>query len=165
MKKIFNLLVIMAIFLLSYNMSFAESASTVIVKSEKAKISVTVPTSFTLLVKADGTTLGGNSEIANNSSAPIKIHDIKLTAESGWTLVSGNENLDKEKIGSKKLGLIINNAVGRADGTFDMSEIFFPVINRKESQSIIWGGVSTMFSNDEASTIGATIIYTIGFAK
>jgi hypothetical protein len=67
---------------------------------------VTVPTSVTIAINADGTvTCPDNYQISNSSGADVQVSAITMTAADGWTLAkyADNDNLSAEKFNSQIL--------------------------------------------------------------
>lgn len=175
MKKILILVISIIIVLSTLGISFAGIETTedpdvgaianVKLTAEKANFSVTVPTSMPVLIKANGDVIGGTAKIFNNSAAPIRITGVKALPDEGWTLVAGNADLKDSYINSKKIGLIINNIIGLEDGSFQIDDLSFPVINVGGEEALTWSGIATSFEEAQEEMSAATVVYTVVFAK
>ena len=86
------------------------------------RFSVTVPSSLTLVTDRDGNVYAPtNASITNNSTAPVKVMSITLTAKNGWTVVPYATDMSNEKVDSKIIGLKIRDSISRADGTMPLT--------------------------------------------
>ena len=75
------------------------------------RFSVTVPASLPIAVSEDGiVTTASSAQIINSSSAAVKVTDILVSGENGWSIVPYNRNMALEKVDSRQIGLRINNA-------------------------------------------------------
>ncbi len=73
--------------------------------------SVTVPAVLTLTVSETGEVYSAeNAEIVNHSTDAVKVTQITVTSENGWTLVPFDRNMANEKVDSKQIGFILGNA-------------------------------------------------------
>lgn len=175
MKKLMSILIAMLLILGNNVTSFAGEDTTVDpnigaisnikLSAEKAKFSVTVPISMPLLVKSEGNVIGGSANIVNDSAAPVKVTNVKVISQPGWTLVAGDADLRASYINSKKIGIKVNGANCDENGDFKIEQINFPVINVDGTNEINWGGIATSFEEIQNEITVATVVYTIGFAK
>jgi uncharacterized repeat protein (TIGR02543 family) len=80
--------------------------------------SVTVPAMLSLAVSQDGIAYAGSTaEIVNNSTGPVAVTGLTITANSGWTLVPYTTNMAAEKVDSKEIGFSVNGAETTARGS------------------------------------------------
>lgn len=99
---------------------------------EGATFSVTVPTSLPITVNAAGAvTTATSGKIINNSHGAVQVTNVDLNAADGWTIIPFDSDLSTVKVGTKNIGLKINNieSVAGALGAFNAAG--FPVIAAK----------------------------------
>lgn len=106
-----------------------ESAVPVPLTAEAATFSVTVPVSLPISVDAAGVvTVSNETKIVNNSYGAVKVTDMTIAAQNSWATVDfDTANMAAEKVGSKKLAMVINNQkTTGADKLTTFSEANFP---------------------------------------
>lgn len=82
--------------------------------------SVTVPTSLSVNVSANGTvTTATNAKIINNGAGPVKVASVTAEAVSPWTLDAwdASDNLSGKKVNTKEFALSIQGAGVKANGS------------------------------------------------
>ena len=73
--------------------------------------SVTVPAYLPIAVSETGAvTTASNAQIINNSAGTVMVSDIWVSGENGWIVVPYGTNMASEKVDSKQIGLMLNNA-------------------------------------------------------
>ena len=78
---------------------------------EMAYFSVTIPAGLTLTVSEWGEVYAATSAaIVNNSSAAVRVTDIVISAENGWTLVPYGTNMACDKVDAGLIGFAVNGA-------------------------------------------------------
>ena len=79
--------------------------------------SVTVPAGLPLAVTEDGeVTASTDAAIANNSTCDVRVTDVTLRTENGWTLVPFEYNMAAAKVDSKLIGFAIGGAASATEG-------------------------------------------------
>ena len=74
------------------------------------RFSVIVPACLPITVSENGiVTAAAYAQIINSSSAAVKVTDILVSGENGWSVVPYNRNMASEKVDSKQIGLMLNN--------------------------------------------------------
>ena len=75
------------------------------------RFSVTVPAYLPIAVSETGAiTTAANAQIINRSAGTVMVTDIRVAGENGWSVVPYNTNMASEKVDSKQIGLMVNNA-------------------------------------------------------
>lgn len=75
------------------------------------RFSVTVPAYLPIAVSESGlVTTATNAQIINNSAGTVMVTDIWVAGENGWSVVPYKTNMASEKVDSKQIGLMLNNA-------------------------------------------------------
>ncbi len=75
------------------------------------RFSVTVPAYLPIAVSETGTvTTAENAQIINHSAGTVMVSDIWVSGENGWSVVPYSRNMASEKVDSKQIGLMLNNA-------------------------------------------------------
>ena len=73
--------------------------------------SVTVPAYLPISISERGmVTTAANAQIINNSAGTVMVTEIRVAGENGWSVVPYNTNMASEKVDSKQIGLMVNNA-------------------------------------------------------
>lgn len=87
------------------------------------RFSVTVPAAMQIIIDSSGNVYtAGNAEITNNSTSPVTVDSVSVQSMNGWTLVSYDINMAKEKVDSKKAGLMIRDIPVSEDGTLSIPQ-------------------------------------------
>ncbi|MBR3587134.1 MAG: hypothetical protein IKO00_14020 [Oscillospiraceae bacterium] len=75
------------------------------------RFSVTVPAYLPIAVSETGAvTTAANAKIINSSAGTVMVSDIWVSGENGWSVVPYSRNMASEKVDSKQIGLMLNNA-------------------------------------------------------
>lgn len=75
------------------------------------RFSVTVPAVLPIAVSENGTvTTAANASIINNSAGTVMVTDVWVSGENGWSVVPYSRNMASEKVDSRQIGLMLNNA-------------------------------------------------------
>lgn len=75
------------------------------------RFSVIVPACLPITVSENGVvTAAAYAHIINSSSAAVKVTDILISGENGWSVVPYCMDMASEKVDSRQIGLRINNA-------------------------------------------------------
>ena len=75
------------------------------------RVSVIVPSCLPITVSENGiVTAAAYAQIVNSSSAAVKVTDILVSGENGWSVVPYSRDMASEKVDSRQIGLKINNA-------------------------------------------------------
>lgn len=75
------------------------------------RFSVTVPAALSLVTDKDGKVYTPtNAAITNHSTAAVKVTDMMLTAQNGWTVVPYSTDMANEKVDAKKIGLKLRDS-------------------------------------------------------
>lgn len=94
--------------------------STAQLTAKPLTLSVTVPMTLPINVAANGSvTVATNAEISSTSAGPVKVEGVKVEAVSPWTLAkyAEYEDIENEKVGTKKFCMQIQGTDVLADGT------------------------------------------------
>ncbi len=82
-----------------------------------SRFSVTVPANLSLTVSKNGDVYSATSaQIANNSTAAVKVSSIEISTVNGWSLVPYATNMANAKVDAKFIGFKLNGAVSTATG-------------------------------------------------
>ena len=75
------------------------------------RFSVIVPACLPITVSENGiVTAAAYAQIINSSSAAVKVTDILVSGENGWSVAPYRTDMANEKVDSRQIGLRINNA-------------------------------------------------------
>ena len=75
------------------------------------RFSVTIPAYLPIAVSETGVVAtAANAQIINNSAGTVMVTDIWISGENGWSIVPYSKNMASEKVDSKQIGLMLNNA-------------------------------------------------------
>ncbi len=75
------------------------------------RFSVTIPAYLPIAVSETGVVAtAANAQIINNSAGTVMVTDIWISGENGWSVVPYSKNMASEKVDSKQIGLMLNNA-------------------------------------------------------
>ncbi len=98
---------------------------------EAATFSVTVPTQLPITVDTNGNVVTAtDAKIVNHSHGSVKITDVAVEGQGGWVTVDfDSAEMHKEKVGSKKVALEINNAKTTGENTIDFASGNFPKLD------------------------------------
>ncbi len=89
--------------------SGSSGTTTATLTAEAATFSVTVPTTVSFAVAADGTvTCPTGAVIENASTGPVKVNSISVTGKNGWAVVANGTNFKSVAANSKQFFLTIN---------------------------------------------------------
>ena len=128
-----------------------------------ATFSVTVPTSVTFAVSADGTvTAPSGCSIVNNGGGPIDITNVTLAGANGWTIKAwADDSFRSTPVGTKELMLKLNDTAFAADGSYNGS-VKNATINGGDSLALTF---AADFAEQAAAVTGniATITFTVGW--
>lgn len=143
-----------------------EEETMIIVDAEPTNFLVTVPIRIDVEMDKDGVVSTGDGYYVENECAmgPIIITDIKVVAETNWSLVDWNSDFHNMKASSKVIGLTINGVEVGADGSVVMNESLSSVIRNKESKELFFGAkLSAQKRTLEANV--AAVVFTVDFDK
>lgn len=138
----------------------------IIVDAEPTNFLVTVPIRIDVEMDKDGVVSTGVGYYVENECAmgPIIITDIKVVAETNWSLVDWDSDFHNMKASSKVIGLTINGVEVGADGSVVMNESLSSVIRNKESKELFFGArLSAQKRTLEANV--AAVVFTVDFDK
>lgn len=140
----------------------AVAVMSLICGASAANLDVTVPASLPITVSANGTiTTATNAKIQNNSTSPIKISSIKVTAQNGWILASRSEASSGDR-NEKKIAMSFNDSWMNSSGSVDVSN--FESISPKGSGSLSYSAaipMATTASSETAAT--STIVVSLDY--
>ncbi|HHX62414.1 MAG TPA: hypothetical protein GX707_17130 [Epulopiscium sp.] len=134
--------------------------------ADAAIFSVTVPSTMQIHVDENGVvTTPSVVTIVNNSSAPVIVTNVEVTkATSGtWDIVDFNTDMLREKLGTKKVGIKINECETDSSGIFQFNTLNFPSINGSESLALTYDAVVPTQKTVIADTDIAKVTFTIGW--
>lgn len=130
-----------------------------------ARFSVTVPVSLIVTVSQSGEVFTADgAALVNNSTGPVSIKEITLTARNGWTLVPFTVNMANEKVDSKQIGFVINGAQSASRGENEALSVDTSPIAAGESLPIVYDAVIS--ANSEAVDEQVlTVVFVVGWAE
>lgn len=128
-----------------------------------ATFSVTVPTSLTFSVAADGTvTCPTGAVITNNGGGPVKVTGVSLSGLNGWSIKAwADDSFKGTPIGTKELMLKMNGTAFATDGSYNGS-VKDAVISGKDTLALSFDADFPEQSGTVDSSI-ATITFTVGW--
>ena len=96
-----------------------------------ATFSVTVPTALPITVDAVGNvSTADNVYIENNSHGAVCVTDMSIDGVNGWEIVNYDTvDMVKQKVGAKKISMMINGDKTTADDTITFTSSNFPVMD------------------------------------
>lgn len=114
--------------------------------------SVTVPSALSLVMDKNGNVYSAtNAAITNNSSGRVKVSSVKVSGQNGWNIVDYKTNMAKEKVDSKKIGLMMKDSSTNDDGYFTLNSDW--TINKNDSLALPYSAsvsaTSTPIENQE----------------
>ncbi len=81
------------------------------------RFSVTVPASLSMTVSQHGAVHAAtDAAIVNNSTGPVRVTALTVTAENGWTLAPYDTNMATAKVDTKQIGFALNEAKTTGSG-------------------------------------------------
>lgn len=147
----------------SISIAGGKGTSAVTLDVEAATFNVTVPTVLPLTVKADGTvTVADNVVITNNSHGKVRVTDVAVTGQNGWTVVPFGD-LSGEAVNTKKIGMEINGDVTEND-RFAFNQGNWPAIAVDGNLQITYDAKLPAQSEASMGTTIATVVFTVGWA-
>ena len=130
-----------------------------------ARFSVTVPVSLIITVSESGEVfVADNAAIVNNSTGPVAIKEITLTAENGWSLVPFTTNMATEKVDSKQIGFEINGAQSSSRGEREALSVDTGPIAAGEVFAITYDAVISA-SSEAVDEQVLTVVFVVGWAE
>lgn len=127
-----------------------------------ATFSVTVPTTLTFAVAANGTVTCPTGSIVNNGAGPVDITNVTLTGENGWQIKAWAEDSFKSTpINTKEMMLKMNGTAFGADGSY-AGVVKGATVNGMDSLALAFDADFAEQSGAVAGSI-ATITFTIGW--
>ena len=142
--------------------------------ADEPTLSVTLPTSIPMQLKADGTVVCPTDlKIINNSSGPVEVSAITVN-ETDWGLTDYNGGsrsaLSAVSIGSKKIGICFtargNAAATDKDGTQNLSytKNRWVIAGGNSSMPINCGAIASASKGNETTVVGS-VVFTIGWSS
>ena len=127
---------------------------------------VTVPIAINVVMDADGSITTGNGYVVENACAwgPVIIKDIKVVAETNWTLVDYNSDFANMRASTKKLGMTINGVEVASSGAVSMNESLSSVIKYQESKDLTFD-VKLPAQKIALQENIAAVVFTVDFDK
>ena len=90
----------------------------VVVSTESAKFSVTVPTGLPVSIDEDGNPTTEPANIINNGTGPVKITNLEIVGQNSWETVDfDSTNLATDKIGTKHVAVATYMSKNKTDAT------------------------------------------------
>ena len=127
------LIVVMVIPIFAASISTDGGSATVPVELtvSTATFSVTVPTALPITVDAVGNvSTADNVYIENNSHGAVCVTDMSIDGVNGWEIVNYDTvDMVKQKVGAKKISMMINGDKTTADDTITFTSSNFPVMD------------------------------------
>ncbi len=132
------------------------------------RFSVIVPACLPITVSENGiVTAAAYTQIINSSSAAVKVTDILVSGENGWSVVPYRIDMASEKVDSRQIGLKINNAETGAgiDGTtvLELTESEW-IITRESSFPLYYDAVVSANSLPVVGLQVMTVYFVVGWA-
>lgn len=174
-RKILSLL-LAALMICSLCPSVFADDKTIPVKltADEPTLSVTLPTSIPMQLKADGTVVCPTDlKIINNSSGPVEVSAITVN-ETDWGLTDYNGGsrslLSAMSIGSKKIGICFtargSAAATTTGGTQNLSytKTRWVIAGGNSSMPISCAAIASASKDSETTTMGS-VVFTIGWSN
>ncbi len=123
---------------------------------------ITVPTSLPIYVDNEGTvTVSDSYEIVNESVGAVKVSNVEVEAENGWSLVSYDKDFTQEKVDLQEVGFVLNGDYVNTDGSISLEGDWDSIDGNGGVLPLIYdANVATQSSAITDNTI-ATITYTV----
>lgn len=127
---------------------------------------VTVPIAINVVMDADGTITTGDGYVVANECAwgPVIINNIKVVAETNWTLTDWNSDFANMRASTKKLALTINGVEVGADGSVVMNDSLSSVIKYQTSKELFFNAKLPAQKVALQENIAA-VVFTVDFDK
>ena len=138
---------------------------------EAATFSVTVPTALPLDVAADGTvTVADDAKIINNSHGAVIVTNMTIAGKDNWEVLDWDSaDMTREKVGSTKVAMVINNEKTTADDTITFNQSNFPKLDGKnealntDELSIVYDAKVPAQAASISDLTVANVVFTIGW--
>ena len=139
------------------------SIVTLEVEENAATFSVTVPTSLPVKLTANGTVdVATNAAITNNSSGRVKITNVAVNAQEGWTVEDYTTDLSDKQVNAKVLALSINGKGAKTQESA-MAEAFHTIAPGGTEPVTYQANVPARSSATDSAEEMATVVFTIAW--
>jgi hypothetical protein len=127
--------------------------------------SVTVPASLSIVMSESGEIhTASNAVIVNNSTAPVKVSAVTVTAANGWKIVPFSTNMATERVNSRLIGFSVNGCETAQTGTEETLTLASPwTINKNGVLPLSYDAVVSATSQAVSEQV-LTVTFVVGWA-
>ena len=132
-----------------------------------SRFSVTVPAVMLIVLAEDGSVYtAANAAITNNSTASVMVTKVTITAGSGWTIVPYHTEMADEKVDSRLIGFLLNDAVTSDTGySENLSLASNWTVTRGNSMDLLYDAVVSATSEIITEEQVLTIVFLLDWAR
>ena len=132
-----------------------------------SRFSVTVPAVMLIVLAEDGSVYtAANAAITNNSTASVMVTKVTITAGSGWTIVPYHTEMADEKVDSRLIGFLLNDAVTSDTGySENLSLASNWTVTRGNSMDLLYDAVVSATSEIITEEQVLTIVFVLDWAR
>lgn len=132
-----------------------------------SRFSVTVPAVMLIVLAEDGSVYtAANAAITNNSTASVMVTKVTITAGSGWTIVPYHTEMADEKVDSRLIGFLLNDAVTSDTGySENLSLASNWTVTRDNSMDLLYDAVVSATSEIITEEQVLTIVFVLDWAR
>ena len=132
-----------------------------------SRFSVTVPAVMLIVLAEDGSVYtAANAAITNNSTASVMVSKVTITAGSGWTIVPYHTEMADEKVDSRLIGFLLNDAFTSDTGySENLSLASNWTVTRGNSMDLLYDAVVSATSEIITEEQVLTIVFVLDWAR
>ncbi len=132
-----------------------------------SRFSVTVPAVMLIVLAEDGSVYtAANAAITNNSTASVMVTKVTITAGSGWTIVPYHTEMADEKVDSRLIGFLLNDAFTSDTGySENLSLASNWTVTRGNSMDLLYDAVVSATSEIITEEQVLTIVFVLDWAR
>lgn len=132
-----------------------------------SRFSVTVPAVMLIVLAEDGSVYtAANAAITNNSTASVMVTKVTITAGSGWTIVLYHTEMADEKVDSRLIGFLLNDAFTSDTGySENLSLASNWTVTRGNSMDLLYDAVVSATSEIITEEQVLTIVFVLDWAR
>ena len=132
-----------------------------------SRFSVTVPAVMLIVLAEDGSVYtAANAAITNNSTAAVMVTKVTITAGSGWTIVPYHTEMADEKVDSRLIGFLLNDAFTSDTGySENLSLASNWTVTRGNSMDLLYDAVVSATSEIITEEQVLTIVFVLDWAR
>lgn len=135
-----------------------------------ATFNVTVPTALSLDVSATGVvSTASSTSIINMGHGAVKVTGVTVTPTAPWAVVSFDTDMRKEKVGSTKVGIMMNTCKSTDAGVITFDQTKFPKMDgysatgTSHTLPLTYSAVLPAQKTAVASTKIASVVFVVGW--